>query len=954
MNRPRRARSPPPLFGYDGPGMMGRVGDPRMQPDYDDFYPQDAPFEPMIGGGGGPTPSAAFMEPSPQAPSQPYPSGYRDHRLPSSYRAGPPLREPQPYPPAAVQPPASNPYKILCITNLNPKVADAPLRDALKDDFSHYGDISVTICHDSGDRLAYIYFKSYEEAREARHSKSKTIMFDKQIEIEPIYEPRSSPIGTPPPVPQPPAHLAPPPVYMPRRRSITPPDYYDVEDPNQPPPPGMEFAPRRHMHPMHYHHRGGGASPPPPFPMPHPYPSHRQSSPGPGPYGRYYMGPHHQAGPQSPYSSPPQDPYGRPGYHPGMPFPASHPPYPGPYGPPHGREPRERVNHDGHQVRSPHYDQYYPADAREYPPPPANYPPSRSPHMQPGSSHHYPPAPHDIHGPPVGYPIRHASPPRYADHPRYTSREFRREKFGGDHGDSGDGKPSRVLFITNIDPSKTESELRNIFDPYGTIEEIEIRKISSEIASAIIKFSSMDCAYKAKTALHGKYLGKVKCRILYGKVSASRRLWIGGFGPNTTMVRLEDEFGRYGEIVNLDYISGRPYAYIEYETANQAQFATQNLRGTFVAEAERRIRIEYVDPIKNDKTGLKQPATNAQQSPENDPRTRLASAHEPDSAQSRSIKRRSITPPEVGVKRPAQIFEESHKITGLCDERKPKTTPNLASADDSNSMQNDTSLKNDIESNIGHESMGTMQDRLAQSLTIREIVDCCSVSWFGKLVLRNFTFHSRMFLFRGHKAVIEKYITKLNSENGDQCPVLPITQRWRLHSQPKLEEVKRRMQSANLGMIIIVPKVDQLSPSTSISSPAIKTPSSTPSNQGAAAGTTPSSKHNGEQDESSAGDSRADISATSGEGSPSAQSRPLKNLISYLEQKDAAGVIALNAIGQDHQVVNAKDSKTLYAFPPGDFAFNLLRERAPNLRLEAKEEFLLGVIVSGASEAKQI
>lgn len=556
--------------------------------------------------------------------------------------------------------------------------------------------------------------------------------------------------------------------------------------------------------------------------------------------------------------------------------------------------------------------------------------------------------------------MRHASPPRYADHPRYTSREFRREKYGADHGDSGDGKPSRVLFITNIDPSKTETELRNIFDPYGTIEEVEVRKISSDIASAIIKFSSMDCAYKAKTALHGKYLGKVKCRILYGKVSASRRLWIGGFGPNTTMVRLEDEFGRYGEIVNLDYISGRPYAYIEYETANQAQFATQHLRGTFVAEAERRIRIEYVDPVKSDKTAGKQQQTNARQSPEtNDSRSRLADAHEASSPQSRSIKRRSITPPAAGAKRPA--FEASVKSTNLCDERKFKTAASheLALTGGSDTQNDCTSLSNDIDrSNIRRDDESTvaLKDRLAQSRSIREIVDCCSVSWFGKLVLRNFTFHSRMILFRGHKSVIEKYITKLDGENGDMCPTLSITQRWRLHSQPKLEEVKRRMQSANLGMIIILPRADQQSPATSVSSPASKTPMSTSSNQGAANAMTPS-KQNGEKDESLTEGRTADVSANSGEGSPSAQSRPLKNLISYLEQKDAAGVISLNAIEQqqdNQQIVDAKSNKTLYAFPPGEFALNLLKERFPNLRLEGKEEFLLGVIVSGATETKQI
>lgn len=178
------------------------------------------------------------------------------------------------------------------------------------------------------------------------------------------------------------------------------------------------------------------------------------------------------------------------------------------------------------------------------------------------------------------------------------SREYRREKYSSESylNEPEEGRPSRLIFVTNIDTSKSEDEIRDIFEPYGVIEELELRKVSNDYSSALIKYSSMDCAYKAKTALGGKYLGNIKCRITYGKVSASRRLWIGGLGSATTMVNLDDEFGKYGNIINLDYISGRPYAYVEFESANQAQFATQHLRGSMAANADRRMRIEYVDP----------------------------------------------------------------------------------------------------------------------------------------------------------------------------------------------------------------------------------------------------------------------------------------------------------------------------------------------------------------------
>lgn len=240
-------------------------------------------------------------------------------------------------------------------------------------------------------------------------------------------------------------------------------------------------------------------------------------------------------------------------------------------------------------------------------------------------------------------------------------------------------------------------------------------------------------------------------------------------------------------------------------------------------------------------------------------------------------------------------------------------------------------------------------NRLIYSRSIRDIVNCCSVSWFGQLVLRNFHFPSKIYMCGGRKATIENYLSRLNgSSNGDQCPILRITQRWRLHPQPKLEEVKRRMQSGNLGMLIITSRASQL-PSVDPSSPA-RTQNSSTSQQGGMKqngdinhGTESTSIDSERQaDKSTGSDVTSNDATTTGNASPLTQSRPLKNLISYLEQKDAAGVISLDSDQSD-------GPKLLYTFPPGDFAHNLLKRKAPKLTDDSmREEFLLGVIVGGA------
>ena len=87
--------------------------------------------------------------------------------------------------------------------------------------------------------------------------------------------------------------------------------------------------------------------------------------------------------------------------------------------------------------------------------------------------------------------------------------------------------------------------------------------------------------------------------------------------------------------------------------------------------------------------------------------------------------------------------------------------------------------------------------------------------------------------------------------------------------------------------------------------------------------------------------------------------RPLKNLVHYLKQKQAAGVIPLAAHHQSPAAATttsappaaAKDVRgSLYAFPPCPFAFDLIHRVAPNFvdSENSKEEYLLIVVIRGS------
>ncbi len=121
---------------------------------------------------------------------------------------------------------SSMPYKILCVSNISNKFSDNAVRDSLSREFQRFGEPNVKLVYDENTRLAYIYFRNYDDARDARHAKSRLVLFDKTIIIDPIYD-RA--------------------MQIPRRRSISP-DYQrgsmrgappSPPIPRRPPPPPM-------------------------------------------------------------------------------------------------------------------------------------------------------------------------------------------------------------------------------------------------------------------------------------------------------------------------------------------------------------------------------------------------------------------------------------------------------------------------------------------------------------------------------------------------------------------------------------------------------------------------------------------------------------------------------------------------------------------------------------------
>lgn len=76
---------------------------------------------------------------------------------------------------------------------------------------------------------------------------------------------------------------------------------------------------------------------------------------------------------------------------------------------------------------------------------------------------------------------------------------------------------TRTLFIGNLDPDVDENELKKLFDRFGYIEDIDIKRIPHKKPYAFIKYINLDMAYNAKMEMNDKLIGKFEIKIGFGK-----------------------------------------------------------------------------------------------------------------------------------------------------------------------------------------------------------------------------------------------------------------------------------------------------------------------------------------------------------------------------------------------------------------------------------------------------
>ena len=720
-------------------------------------------------------------------------------------------------------------YNVLLVRNFSSQLNREDIQDSLEHEFRKFGDVNIKVTRDyNGERVAYAVFRDPDDAKDCKNAKGHLVMYDKRLLISVAYD--------------------------------DPPDDRYVSRDVSPYSRDMDYSPIRGRSPV-----ASRGSP-------------RRRSP------KRMSGRNRNSPPRERYQQRDRPNYDR-------------------YSPPQRRAPARDYRYMSEE-RSPVRDRY----SREIDSPSVDRSPVRrrslskdrsplssndtqsnsrrrssskdsSPAKKPDASAA------NMSGPP---PMVMPAGPGISDPNAFPGPGFMEKAIPPED----DPFATRTLFVGNLELDVSSYDLRHIFEEYGEIQDIDVKRSSrGQGAYCFIKFANLNQAYKAKVSLNGKMILKSLVRIGYGKVMLSPKIWVGGLGDWTTMADLEREFDRFGSIKKIDFRRGDDSATILYESIDAAQAACSQMRGFLMPNAETRLRIDFLDS-ESSSTGYDGQDWRHDKNYDNMGSNQSSN----DRYSNNKYKNNNAR------YRGRNVFVDERK-----SDRRGKHSR-------SRSPRGKRSKDGKHKSSIHEAAMTEMQLKRFHAKSCYTLHDLCQVfdppCWQGGFVLKKIAFPVLFFLLDGDMGIFNRTTADPNSPTGRQT-MFHVNQRLRM-TEDKMKEVTRRMKhcEGKCCLMVCVPGVpENLNMSGTISGPM------------------------------------------------PTQHKPLRGLVKYFKEKEAAAIISVPHITLNKDKDSAEKEKQkkevsgfIHAFPPSPFTSEQLLKIGPSLQPQFfADDYLFAVLVKGQS-----
>jgi len=504
-----------------------------------------------------------------------------------------------------------------------------------------------------------------------------------------------------------------------------------------------------------------------------------------------------------------------------------------------------------------------------------------------------------------------------------------------------DETATRTLFVGNLEWDISEDELRSVFQHYGQVEDVDIKRSTpgrdggwrgdggregghGGSIYAFIRFHNLDMAHIAKVEMTGRPVRSNMCKIGYGKVTQSTCVWVGGIGPWVGQEDVIREINKFVPIIAFNWPRGKNYAYAVFKDVEEARAAMKAMRGRELGGAGRRVRVDFAD-ISNMEASPLPPIINQdgfRRVDYPDLGQRVQNVHVKDSGSQLNDYSAKVDR-EFARTTDQRVVENDrggppYRMYGYDDLRlsgKRKLSPSgEKGATDIHQTGHGLNGGNvhsrlDVAGVLRHESGvdASLKRYLEDATSFSDVSTRAPAVWTGALTLKNSAFTMRMYLLCGDERLVDSLMVGAAPGGGEtlslvrgeeKLPMLKVGQRLRMDA-PKLDEVRRRMFTAGSHGYCVLLAL----PSSTVEGEATRPPDGW-------------------------------------------VQRPLKNLVLYLKQKDAAGIVSLPPDQSGGPVV-ARDSGLLHAFPSGDFARELLTKYAPRVSPEdcSRDDHLVVLVV---------
>ena len=334
---------------------------------------------------------------------------------------------------------------------------------------------------------------------------------------------------------------------------------------------------------------------------------------------------------------------------------------------------------------------------------------------------------------------------------------------------------TRTLFIGNLELNITLEEMKRIFGKYGDLVDIDIKRPPPNTgnAFAFLRYRNLDMAAAAKRELSGQYIGKFQCKIGYGKVHQTSRVWVGGLADWCKKDMLEREFDRFGAMGNIDYEIGDTEALIQYESIDAAAAAVNEMRGFALGGNGKRIKIDFADDPNYEP-----------------PKGYQGNDYDPNIARGRGRGsfRGGRGGPDGGGR-------------GYAPRGGGDSWGSRRPGDDLDGPPSRMRRVEEDRYDLNH-SRDSNGSRLEQSgassaKSVTDLAKRIDKSWDGGIILKNSLFPTKLLLTEGETDITENLL-----KDETEKPYLKITQRLRL-DEAKLEDVSKRINSSSSHAIFL-------------------------------------------------------------------------------------------------------------------------------------------------------